>query len=72
MSETTTTATIELPRLGGYEDMKRLTGRSRATLYKWVWRKRLRPGVYVGNGLFNLYRVKELFDRNETFFLKRG
>ena len=69
---TTTTPTIEMPRLGTYADMKRLTGRSRATIYKWVWRKKLRPGVYVGNGLFNIYRVNELLTKNESFFLKRG
>jgi hypothetical protein len=62
---------IEMPRLGGYSDMRKLTGRSRATIYKWVWRKKLRPGVYVGNGLFNIYRVNELLTKNETFFLKR-
>jgi hypothetical protein len=73
MSETTAaTATIEMPRLGSYADMRKLTGRSRATIYKWVWRKKLRPGVYVGNGLFNIYRVQQLLDKNETFFLKHG
>jgi hypothetical protein len=74
MSDTTATvqATIEMPRLGSYADMKRLTGRSRTTIYKWVWRKKLRPGIYVGNGLFNICRVNELLTKNESFFLKRG
>jgi hypothetical protein len=74
MSETMTAtapATIELPRLGSYADMRRLTGRSYGTIARWVCRRKLRPGIYVGNGLFNIYRVKELFDKNETFFLKR-
>jgi hypothetical protein len=73
-SEQTATApvTIEMPRLGSYADMKRLTGRSRTTIYKWVWRKKLRPGLYIGNGLFNIYRVNELLTKNESFFLKRG
>jgi hypothetical protein len=64
--------TIEMPRLGGYSDMRRLTGRSYGTIARWVCRKKLRPGIYVGQGLFNIYRIRELFDKNETFFLKRG
>jgi hypothetical protein len=64
--------TLEMPRLGGYADMRRLTGKAYPTIAKWVCRKKLRPGVYVGQGLFNLSRVNELLSKNETFFLKRG
>ncbi len=62
---------VEMPRLGSYADMKKFTGRSYPTIAKWVCRKKLRPGVYIGQGMFNMSRIKELFDRNETFFLKR-
>jgi predicted DNA-binding transcriptional regulator AlpA len=55
--QTTAPATIEMPRLGTYADMRRLTGKARPTVYKWVCKKRLKPGVYIGQGLFNLSRV---------------
>jgi hypothetical protein len=65
-----TTDKIELPRLGKYKDMQKLTGRSYQTIARWVCRRKLRPGVYVGKGMFNLSRVRELFDREESFFLE--
>ena len=62
---------IAMPRIGTYADMRRFTGRSYQTIARWVCRKKLRPGIYVGQGMFNMSRIRELFDKNETFFLKR-
>ena len=63
--------TVEMPRLGTYKDMQKFTGRSYITIAKWVCRKKLRPGIYVGQGLFNMAKIRDLFNKGETFFLKR-
>jgi hypothetical protein len=74
MNSTIETAppTVERPRLGGYADMQKLTGRSYQTIAGWVCKRKLRPGVYIGNGLFNINWVNEIIAKHETFFLKRG
>jgi hypothetical protein len=63
-------ATIAMPRIGSYADLQKLTGRSYQTIARWVCRKKLRPGVYIGHGMFNMSRINELFSKNETIFLK--
>jgi hypothetical protein len=58
---------IVLPRIGSYADLQRLTGRSYATVTRWTCRRQLRPGIYVGNGMFNLSRIRDCLEKGESF-----
>jgi hypothetical protein len=60
-------AGIILPQIGGYSDMQRLTGRSYASVTRWVCRRQLRPGVYIGNGLFNMSRIRDYLNEDKSF-----
>lgn len=58
---------IVMPRIGSYADMQKFTGRSYTTVARWVCRKKLKPGVYIGNGMFNMSRIVDYLEKQGTF-----
>ncbi len=60
-------AMVTLPKMGSYSDMMQLTGKSYQTVTRWVCRKKLKPGVYAGCGMFNLARLNEYLQKDGRF-----
>lgn len=48
--------------LGSYDDVSKILGMSRSTLYGMTSMGRLHRGVYVGHGKFNMEKLRKHID----------
>jgi len=56
-----------MPEIGTYKDFILMSRKSYSTVSRWVCRRKLKTGVYIGHGMFNLSRVREYLDKDGTF-----
>lgn len=62
---------IELPEIGTYAQMAAWTHKSHDTVYRWTCRKKLKPGCYLGHGMFNFRRIKDYLEKTGSFLREK-
>lgn len=59
---------MELSTIGTYQDAADFLKMSKKTIYKKVSLGHFRKGIYIGSGRFNLSRLQQYLDKNESCF----
>lgn len=62
--------TVEMPTIGTYEDVAQYLKLQKSTVYRMTCRKEFRPGIYIGQGRFNMSRLAECI-QNGTHLQKQ-
>lgn len=55
--------TISFPMIGKAADVAAILRKSKKTIQNMVTRERFKKGVYIGDGRFNLSRLKEFIEQ---------
>ena len=54
--------TIIMPVIGKAADVARVLAKSKKRIQNMVSRKRFKPGIFIGDGRYNLSRLKECIE----------
>ena len=55
------------PEIGTVEDVARLLKYSKKTIYKWTSARLFPRGVVIARGRYNLTRLKDTIEKNDSF-----
>lgn len=56
------TETVSFPKIGKAGDVAQVLCKSKKRVQNMVSKKRFKPGIYIGDGRFNLSRLKECIE----------
>ena len=61
------TAELSMPVIATYGEISDYLKLSRKTVYKMVCEKRFRPGIYIGQGRFNMSRLRDDIEKRGSY-----
>lgn len=53
----------DMPQLATYNEVASYLGKPVKTIYNMVTRKAFKPGIYIGDGRFNMTRLKDAIEK---------
>jgi len=58
---------IEMPAIGTYNEVAAYLRLKRSTIYKMTHRGAFKPGIYIGQGRFNMDRLRKCIDEEGSY-----